>query len=455
MHYLFNLVQVFQQYAKANPVMAGLVGLWTAATISFIFVKTPLRVWRFFERQFTTSLTIDNSTYAYNLENFNAFLLWFQKHRFSRFSRSFTFDPTWNEDEENLKDSRAILGAGEGKHFFTYGGRFFWLTREKRTTNGTNQNNMQAYEIRITMLGRSQKKLLDLVDAFRYRYPRNKVGIYRAGKGDWSRVADAQKRPLDTVFLDEEIKQSILDDINWFLSNKQWHVDRGMPYKLTFMLWGPPGSGKSSCIKAIASHLNMNVGLINLSDMNDRALEMSFADVPKKTIIAIEDFDTTPATRSRGKLSVTDKKTKADTTEASGQSTVSPPLADGEDDSHSGDTDLAVAIQGLTLSGFLNALDGLIPLDGTIIFLTSNKIEHLDEAVVRDGRMDRKIFLGELTDPLIRKFITMLYPDCTADVLTAEHPEVIAPMMGASIYGLFGKYKNDVNGFLKALPKLH
>jgi hypothetical protein len=453
MHHLVDILAAFQTYAKANPVMAGLVGLWTAAAISFVFVRTPVRIWNFFVRQFTTSLSIDNSTYGYSLENFNAFLVWFQKHRFSRFSRNFSFDPTWDKEEENLDGSRVILGPGEGKHFFVFGGRFFWVVREKVKTNGTHQSNMQSYEVRIKMVGRSQKKLLELVDAFRYRHPQNKVGIYRSNRGEWSRIADAQKRPISTVFLDEEIKKSIFDDIDWFLNNKMWYTDRGIPYKLTFMLWGPPGSGKSSIIKAVASTLGMNIGLINLAEMSDTTLEASFANVPKKSIVAIEDFDTTAATKSRGALSMVDKKLKEDEqgdspllpAPALSGNTIQPPSADG---------DLASMLHGLTLSGFLNALDGLIPLDGQIIFLTSNKVDDLDEAVVRDGRMDRKIFVGELSDSLIRGFFKMLYPEFPEETLNAYHPGNISPVMGARLYGLFGKHKNDPQGFLDALPKV-
>jgi len=430
-----------------------LVGLWTAAVISFIFVKTPTRIWDFIVRQCTTSLTIDNSTYAYNLENFNAFLLWFQKHRFVKFSRSFTFDPTWEETQENLKDSRIILGAGEGKHFFTFNGRFFWLTREKRNTTGNSNNNMQAYEIHINMFGRSQKKLLELVEAFRYRYPKDKVGIYRTTRGgEWNRVADAQKRSLSTVFLDYDIKRTILADIEWFLNNRDWYTSRGIPYKLTFMFWGPPGSGKSSLIKAIASYLNRGVALINLSEMSDSMLEQAFATSPKDTVLAIEDFDATPATRTRGRLaqSEKDKRGKLDAPKPANDAPQLKSVSDAPDENDS----LASVLTGLTLSGFLNALDGLVPLDGQIIFLTSNKVDHLDEAVTREGRMDRKIFLGELQDPVIRDFFMMLYPEYSRPALDMYYVDRLAPIMGAKLYGLFGKHKHDPKAFLDELPKL-
>jgi len=42
----------------------------------------------------------------------------------------------------------------------------------------------------------------------------------------------------------------------------------------------------------------------------------------------------------------------------------------------------------MSLSSILNLLDGIITPTGTIIFLTSNHPENLDDAMIRDGRID-------------------------------------------------------------------
>jgi mitochondrial chaperone BCS1 len=61
-----------------------------------------------------------------------------------------------------------------------------------------------------------------------------------------------RKRPLNSVILDKDIFKNILDDVEHFLSRPNWYIDRGIPYRRGYLLYGPPGSGKTSAIMAIA-----------------------------------------------------------------------------------------------------------------------------------------------------------------------------------------------------------
>ena len=62
-------------------------------------------------------------------------------------------------------------------------------------------------------------------------------------------------------------------------------------------------------------------------------------------------------------------------------------------------------VQGLSLSDILNVLDGLYTAEGTICFFTTNHIEKLDSAFLRDGRMDCKIEMDDLTKEVANKMI--------------------------------------------------
>jgi chaperone BCS1 len=48
----------------------------------------------------------------------------------------------------------------------------------------------------------------------------------------------------------------------------------------------------------------------------------------------------------------------------------------------------------VTLSGLLNALDGVASSEGRIVFMTTNYIDRLDPALIRPGRVDMKEFFG-------------------------------------------------------------
>ena len=50
----------------------------------------------------------------------------------------------------------------------------------------------------------------------------------------------------------------------------------------------------------------------------------------------------------------------------------------------------------LNLSGLLNVLDGVVDSPGRIVIMTTNHVEHLDPALIRPGRIDKKLYLGHM-----------------------------------------------------------
>ena len=60
------------------------------------------------------------------------------------------------------------------------------------------------------------------------------------------------KRPFSSVVLDRGVGESLKNDISDFLSNSKWYFERGIPYRRGYLLYGPPGCGKTSFITALA-----------------------------------------------------------------------------------------------------------------------------------------------------------------------------------------------------------
>ncbi|CAN0389181.1 unnamed protein product, partial [Ectocarpus sp. 13 AM-2016] len=46
------------------------------------------------------------------------------------------------------------------------------------------------------------------------------------------------------------------------------------------------------------------------------------------------------------------------------------------------------------VQGLLNVLDGVVDTPGRIVIMTTNHPESLDAALIRPGRIDKKIYLG-------------------------------------------------------------
>ena len=72
------------------------------------------------------------------------------------------------------------------------------------------------------------------------------------------------------------------------------------------------------------------------------------------------------------------------------------------------------------LSYLLNILDGLNECCGRIIIMTTNKINSLDKALIRPGRIDIKIEFKKCTRYDIYKMIKIFWKEGTVDVTEAN-----------------------------------
>lgn len=143
-----------------------------------------------------------------------------------------------------------------------------------------------------------------------------KTVIYTAMNSHWERFGPARAvRPLDSVILEKGVKEFLLQDIKDFFSRADWYKRRGVkqrpllektgfiltfspflygigiPYRRGYLLYGPPGSGKTATITALAGHLNMSICIVNLSNnrLSDEGLTVLLNKTPtKRCVILLE-----------------------------------------------------------------------------------------------------------------------------------------------------------------------
>ena len=67
----------------------------------------------------------------------------------------------------------------------------------------------------------------------------------------------------------------------------------GIPYRRGYLLHGPPGSGKTSFIQALAGAVSYNICLLNLAErgLTDDKLNHLLGLVPERSFILLEDVD--------------------------------------------------------------------------------------------------------------------------------------------------------------------
>lgn len=90
-------------------------------------------------------------------------------------------------------------------------------------------------------------KILEEAKIFVENENEGKTITYICNGAQWAQFGYPKKRrPLSSVILKDGLAQSIYNDIKEFINNPKWYIDRGIPYRRGYLLYGPPGCGKSS-----------------------------------------------------------------------------------------------------------------------------------------------------------------------------------------------------------------
>ncbi|KAI9062489.1 P-loop containing nucleoside triphosphate hydrolase protein [Trametes sanguinea] len=265
-----------------------------------------------------------------------------------------------------------------------YRGRYMTIRREK-SDRGSYYRPVQVLQLRI--FSRDPRLLRSLLLEARQEYQeasQHVVNVYVAESADrWKHVAKQEKRPISSVILDPGVLELVLNDAKDFLHSKKWYADRGIPFRRGYLLYGAPGAGKTSMIHSIAGELGLNIYILSLTMMalDDNSLKSLIAHLPQSCILLIEDID---AAFHRGvKRDIQDPEKEAK--HSGGKEAPAGPQ--GED----GDKMKQPLYNGVTLSGVLNALDGIAAQEGRILFATTNDYSALDPALLRPGRLDLHI----------------------------------------------------------------
>ncbi|KAJ3044350.1 mitochondrial chaperone, partial [Rhizophlyctis rosea] len=197
----------------------------------------------------------------------------------------------------------------------------------------------------------------------------------------WKRTCSRRPRSISSVILKKGVKENLMTDIKRFLSSQKWYQTCGVPYRRGYLLYGPPGTGKTSLIVSLAGEFNLNVCIVNLAGMgmSDSRLLQLLSDSPPQTILLLEDIDVAMKSGKQTNPSHTSSSSSDSNSENNNDSTNNNETFDPSST--------------LTLSGLLNALDGVASQEGRITFMTTNNVPSLPPALLRPGRCDVKLLL--------------------------------------------------------------
>ncbi|XP_077268035.1 mitochondrial chaperone BCS1 [Temnothorax americanus] len=335
-----------------------------------------------------------------------------------------------------------------GTHFFRYNGNWIKVERTREQQTLDLHMGVPWETVQLTAFGKDKSIYINILEKARkmaLEKHEGKTIMYVAMGSEWRQFGHPRnRRPLESVVLDNGISERIVNDCQEFIENPSWYSERGIPYRRGYLLHGPPGCGKSSYITALAGELERSICVLNLSErgLTDDRLNHLLAVAPQQTIVLLEDIDAAFTSREDS------KEVKA--------------AYDG--------------LNRVTLSGLLNCLDGVASTEARILFMTTNYLGRLDPALVRPGRVDVKEYIGWCSASQVEQMFLRFYkkpkkdsdkesekdsdkePEKDSDTLAKEFAESVMSfnknVSPAQIQGYFMFHKSNPDAVVKNVAQI-
>jgi len=284
---------------------------------------------------------------------------------------------------------------------------------------GTNILKKYIENIHFTMSEKIVSKQ-NALKIFRMNYDVDN-GKKKVFKG-WKKYICLTNKTIKNTVPSNAVKAGFLDAIEDFIQSAEKYKLRGLPYKIGFALYGEPGCGKTSIVKAVAQHHNIPIFIINLDVIKDNDTLVKVTNMVsnhvtsgKLHILLFEDVDRCKIFRNNNNY-YNDKSNC------------------------------------LSMNTLLNILDGVDETHGRINILSANNIKKLenDNALLRPGRIDKVIHMTKCCDDQIEKILEIFFPGCGNNVANKLNTNIeITPAILTQIIITL----NDIDKIVKFLNK--
>lgn len=369
------MIDWFIEQMKTNQFMSGAIG----GSVSFAILNY-LKSWILFvffviKNFFIREITLLSATNREFYDSFNKYVSQFIKHpKNIKISSKHTYTLTSSNGkrEFGLNPPHAVKTkheAGYGAHWFWY--NWFTFVRVVISLDQDNHTESKTETISVYFSGLRPRSMRNkFYEEFCRWHTKETVdpGYFKFNEwGNAYKIKGMKERPLESIFMGEKDLVRVDNAVAQSFEPDERFDKLGRNKTIGILLEGPPGTGKSSLIQALASKYKKDIYYVDFSSKEGSfsSILSAVSGLPKNTFIVMEDIDCYECTHKRN-----------------------------EDASKSSQ-----------LATVLRMIDGIDLPDNSIIFATTNNVDILDEALTRPGRFDVQIHMGFADKCMAQKMI--------------------------------------------------
>lgn len=384
-------------------------------TIIYLLRSIPNRISFFIHRYAFCSIAVNNNDASY---------IWLQKWLSGRVAnrvRHLVVDTNNFYGSDGIDAYNTERGsdnldykAGSGTYVMFYKGYPITVSFSRERIE---ERNEYAESVYLSCLFRKQLLQEIIAEAGKAAKAKEKksINLFSAQHHHWAAIGEKPFRALASLTYDQDIASRILNDAKTFIDKKEWYQDMGIPWRRGYLLYGPPGNGKTSLTFALASELKFDIYILNLAGttINGDGLMNLLNQVPSNAIVLIEEIDE-----------------------------VFKNHKEAED---------VKLVGGLTHTSLLNALDGVAAREGRIVVMTTNYKERISPALIRPGRADMHLYMGNATHSQAKAIFQRFFPKAEEGQATLFADKVIAFSEDVSMAALQNHLVRFQDDALKAM----
>lgn len=355
----------------AQLVISGVV-LASGGAVVYLLRDIPKRLYKYAQTKTVYSVTIYQNDELFDILEEWLFLHYNKQYRDVEASLSQNDNPPGMVFLDRPPQKKLRLKQEENFFIAKINGKSVFISKSKEKLDKA-QSLRDIYYRKYILRGFRAKDQINgllekIVADYNLKIQKGVLKVYTNNSwGDWICINDITVKPFSKVVIPKEQKDAIVNDLDKFIVAQEWYKERGIRHKRSYLLHGSPGNGKTSIGMAIAEYLNRDIYVLNLNSLeNDSYLIKSFSQLGKNIVLLVEDID-----RAFSKRDNVESK--------------------------------------ISFSTVLNSFDGALCRDGIITVVTTNHIEQLDEALIRDGRIDMKQEIVNPSADQVKEYLELFY----------------------------------------------